>query len=68
MLIKPGTVVTSTPKKQGSNASVQEELVPNEKTDPIVSFSRPPPLPPVLVLLIALSLFEMWSSHDGDDD
>jgi hypothetical protein len=36
--------------------------------DPIVAFSKPPPLPPVFGPLIALSLFEMWSSHDGDDD
>ena len=47
---------------------MEKVLVPNEKMDPIVAFSRPPPLPPVFGPLIALSLFEMWSTHDGDDD
>ncbi|KAJ6695402.1 hypothetical protein OIU74_014518 [Salix koriyanagi] len=63
-----GTVATSTRKKQEGNASAETVLVPNEKMDPIVAFSRPPPLPPVFGPLIALSFFEMWSSHDGDDD
>ncbi|OAY56459.1 uncharacterized protein LOC110608657 [Manihot esculenta] len=63
-----GTVATSTPKKQEINDSGGGRRVLNEKTDPIVAFSRPPPLPPVLGPLMALSLFEMWSSHDSGDD
>ncbi|XP_057994485.1 uncharacterized protein LOC110656114, partial [Hevea brasiliensis] len=63
-----GTVATSTPKKQKNNDSGEGRRVLNEKTDPIAAFSRPPSLPPVLGPLVALSLFEMWSSHDGDDD
>ncbi|KAJ7004143.1 hypothetical protein NC653_009119 [Populus alba x Populus x berolinensis] len=63
-----GTVATSTRKRQEGNASAEKVLVPNEKMDPIAAFSRPPPLPPVFGPLIALSLFEMWSTHDGDDD
>ncbi|RQO88297.1 hypothetical protein POPTR_003G131550v4 [Populus trichocarpa] len=63
-----GTVATSTRKRQEGNASFEKVLAPNEKMDPIVAFSKPPPLPPVFGPLIALSLFEMWSSHDGDDD
>ncbi|KAF2313354.1 hypothetical protein GH714_010526 [Hevea brasiliensis] len=68
MLLKPATVATSTPKKQENNDSGAGTRVLNEKTDPIAAFSRPPSLPPVLGPLVALSLFEMWSSHDGDDD
>ena len=68
ILAKLGTVANSTRKKQEGNASAETVLVPNEKMDPIVAFSRPPPLPPVFGPVIALSFFEMWSSHDGDDD
>ncbi|XP_025015875.1 uncharacterized protein LOC112537570 [Ricinus communis] len=60
-------VATITPKKHENNDFGEGRRL-NEKTDPIVAFSRPPQLPPVFGPLVALSLFEMWSSHDGDDD
>ncbi|KAK7860688.1 hypothetical protein CFP56_033180 [Quercus suber] len=63
-----GTVATSTPKKRGNNNSGEEGPVTKEKNDPIVAFSRPPPLPPVLGPLVALSLLETWSSRDSNDD
>ncbi|XP_057449999.1 uncharacterized protein LOC130741197 [Lotus japonicus] len=50
-----GILVTSKPKKQDNN-------------DPIVSFSRPPPLPPVIGPLLALSLLETWWNSGSDDD
>ncbi|KAG5228325.1 hypothetical protein IMY05_016G0084200 [Salix suchowensis] len=57
MRIKPLTVVTSTPKKRGRKQCFHRSYS---------SLSRPPPLQPVLGLLIALSLIEMWSSHDDE--
>ncbi|EEF51234.1 conserved hypothetical protein [Ricinus communis] len=67
ILLNPDTVATITPKKHENNDFGEGRRL-NEKTDPIVAFSRPPQLPPVFGPLVALSLFEMWSSHDGDDD
>ncbi|EXB37306.1 Beta-carotene 3-hydroxylase [Morus notabilis] len=61
-------VATTTSKKQGMDVSLEEGTATKEKADPIVAFSRPPPLPPFLGPLIALSLLESWSSHDGNDD
>ncbi|XP_024031639.1 uncharacterized protein LOC112094579 [Morus notabilis] len=63
-----GIVATTTSKKQGMDVSLEEGTATKEKADPIVAFSRPPPLPPFLGPLIALSLLESWSSHDGNDD
>jgi hypothetical protein len=61
-------VATSTPKKQGNNNPGEEGPITKEKNDPIVALSRPPRLPPVLGPLVALSLFDTWSSRDGNDD
>ncbi|KAI4326911.1 hypothetical protein L6164_019430 [Bauhinia variegata] len=63
-----GTVATSAPKKQEDNKSDKGGLVTKEKMDPIVTFTRPPPLPPLLGPLVAISLLETWSSRDTDDD
>ncbi|KAK7860756.1 hypothetical protein CFP56_033175 [Quercus suber] len=67
-MVIESTVATSTPKKRGNNNSGEEGPVTKEKNDPIVAFSRPPPLPPVLGPLVALSLLETWSSRDSNDD
>ncbi|XP_050229893.1 uncharacterized protein LOC126678997 [Mercurialis annua] len=61
-----GTMATVTPRKQENEYKGGRGL--NEKTDPIVAFSRPPPLPPVVGPLLALSFFETWSSREGGDD
>ncbi|GLT90856.1 hypothetical protein SLE2022_087730 [Rubroshorea leprosula] len=64
-----GTVSTTIPKKLVENNDSKEAgAISNGKTDPIVAFSRPPPLPPFLGPLVALSLLEMWSSRDSDDN
>ncbi|GLT78197.1 hypothetical protein SLA2020_497400 [Shorea laevis] len=64
-----GTVSTTTPKKLVENNDSKEAgAISNGKTDPIVAFSRPPPIPPFLVPLVALSLLEMWSRRDSDDN
>ncbi|KAK6935423.1 hypothetical protein RJ641_035578 [Dillenia turbinata] len=42
--------------------------IKDDKADPVVAFSKPPPLPPVLEPVVLLSLFETWSSHDSKDD
>lgn len=68
MLLKSGTVATSLPKKQENNNTGEEGPITKEKNGPIVAFSRPPPLPPVLGPLVALSLLETWSSRDSNDD
>lgn len=68
MLLKSGTLATSMPKKQGNNNHGEEGLVTKEKNDLIVALSTPPRLPPVLGPLVALSLFDTWSSHDSNDD
>ncbi|BBH03389.1 hypothetical protein Prudu_014246 [Prunus dulcis] len=47
-----GTVATSTPKRQGNNIDPGEGgLVAKQKTEPIVAFSRPPPLPPNFLIV-----------------
>ncbi|KDP25396.1 hypothetical protein JCGZ_20552 [Jatropha curcas] len=63
-----GTVATSTPKKQENHDFAEERRLFGEKADPIVAFSRPPPLPPVFGPLVALSLFQMLPNHDDGDD
>ncbi|KAM1025022.1 hypothetical protein ACFX14_038120 [Malus domestica] len=63
-----GTLVSSTPKKLGNNDNGEGGIVTKEKTEPMVAFSRPPPLPPVFGPLLLLSLLETWSSRDSNDD
>ncbi|XP_038687305.1 uncharacterized protein LOC119986707 isoform X2 [Tripterygium wilfordii] len=63
-----GAMTISIPRKQGDNDSGVGGVVTKEKIGPIVAYSRPPPLPPVVGPLLALSLFEMWSSRDDDRD
>lgn len=52
------------PRKQ-RNEDGGEAHIEKEKAEPIVTFSRPPPLPPVLGPLLAISILE--SSNNNDD-
>ena len=67
IILSSGTVATSTPRKSENNDSKEGGSVRNQ-TGPIVSFSMPPPQPPLLGQLVALSLLETWSRRDGDDN
>ncbi|KAL6498023.1 hypothetical protein OROGR_028420 [Orobanche gracilis] len=60
-----GILATITPKKQESNES---GVATKEMIDPIVSFSGPPPFPPVIGSLLALSVLETWWNSVSDDD
>lgn len=63
-----GTVSTTTPKKLENKESQGGTISPAEKTEqPLVAFSKPPPLPPFLGPLVALSLLETLYSRDGDE-
>jgi hypothetical protein len=63
-----GILATSTPKKQEKNESGEMGLANKDVADPIVAFSRPPPLPPVIGPLVALSLLDTWWNRSRDDD
>lgn len=63
-----GRVATTTPKKKINEDSPERRAGTKEEAEPTVAFGKPPPLPPVLGPLVALSLLETWSSRDGDDD
>ncbi|KAK3227839.1 hypothetical protein Dsin_007733 [Dipteronia sinensis] len=63
-----GKLATSTPKKHANNDATEGEPITKVKAEPIVAYSKPPPLPPVIGPLVALSLLETLSSRDGDDD
>ncbi|KAL2517168.1 Uncharacterized protein Adt_13415 [Abeliophyllum distichum] len=56
-----------TPKKQ-VNDDAGEANIQKEKAEPVAAFSRPPPLPPFLGPLVALSMLESWTKHDNNDD
>ncbi|OMO79572.1 hypothetical protein CCACVL1_13569 [Corchorus capsularis] len=55
-------------RKPENNDSTKTESVSNDQTEPIAAFSRPPPQPPLLGPLVALSLLETLSHRDGDDN
>ncbi|OIW11100.1 hypothetical protein TanjilG_22907 [Lupinus angustifolius] len=61
-------LATLTPKKQENNEFSEMGLATKEIVDPVVAFSKPPPLPPVLGPLVALSLLETWWKGSADDD
>ncbi|XP_014661027.1 uncharacterized protein LOC101757776 [Setaria italica] len=68
--IKPvngrASMPTVTTQKHGKeNTSSESAITKDENVEPLVAFSRPPPLPPVLGPLFVLSFFEMSS---GDED
>nr|GLL27658.1 uncharacterized protein LOC105158209 [Ipomoea trifida] len=60
-------VGTMTPRRQ-VNDDAREGQIEKENHDPVVAFSRPPPLPPFIGPLVALSLLQSWSKRDGNDD
>lgn len=60
-------VGTMIPKKQ-ANDDAGEAQMKAENIEPLVAFSRPPPIPPFLGPLVALSLLESWSRRDSNDD
>ncbi|KAG8375002.1 hypothetical protein BUALT_Bualt10G0054200 [Buddleja alternifolia] len=60
-------VGTITPRIQ-TNEDAGEALVEKEKAEPIVAFSRPPPLPPFIGPLVALSMLDSWTKGDNNDD
>lgn len=64
--LKWGATATSVPKKPLNN-DVAEALAVKEKVDPIVAFSKPPPVPPVIGPLVVLSLLDSYFSHDNDE-
>ncbi|KAJ0048065.1 hypothetical protein Pint_15112 [Pistacia integerrima] len=61
-------VGTITPKKLVNNDSTVGGLIRKENAEPIAAFSKPPPIPPIIGPLVALSLLETWWSSDDDDD
>ncbi|CAK8539357.1 unnamed protein product [Lathyrus sativus] len=63
-----GILATSKPKKQEKNESGEMGLATKEMIDPVVAYSRPPPLPPVIGPLVALSLLDTWWNRKADDD
>ncbi|KMT12045.1 hypothetical protein BVRB_5g100040 [Beta vulgaris subsp. vulgaris] len=65
-----GIAPTLEPKKNGNEESCKaRRTVSDEKgADPIVAFSRPPPLPPILGPLVALSFLDTLSKQDNNDD
>ena len=61
-------MATSKPRKSENNDFKEGGSANNDQTEPIVAFSKPPPQPPLLGPLVALSLFETWSRRDVDDN
>ncbi|CAM0903234.1 unnamed protein product [Alopecurus aequalis] len=69
--IKPGNglarlMTITTPQKHEKEISSTESALPKENVEPLVAYSRPPPLPPVLGPLVALSLFQTSSSDEDN--
>ncbi|KAK1419133.1 hypothetical protein QVD17_28291 [Tagetes erecta] len=62
--LKTSWVATLTPKKIKDDGFENKEQMKKEEIDPIVTFSKPPPVPPVLGPLVLLSLWETWSTPD----
>ncbi|KAI3689512.1 hypothetical protein L2E82_47472 [Cichorium intybus] len=61
--LKTSWVATVTPKKVKDDSFERKEEMKKE-VDPIVTFSKPPPVPPVLGPLVLYSLWETWSTPD----
>lgn len=58
------TVNTLTPKKVKDDVFETNKQMKEEEVDPIVTFSKPPPLPPVIGPVVLLSLWQTWSTTD----
>lgn len=64
-----GMKTIAAPKKKGNNDDfVKIGPVMKSRPEPIIAFSKPPPIPPVMGPLVALSLLETWYSRDTDED
>ncbi|XP_059276255.1 uncharacterized protein LOC132030577 [Lycium ferocissimum] len=61
-------VGTMTPKKLANDDAGEARINAEENIGPLVAFSRPPPIPPFLGPLVALSLLQSWSKRDSNDD
>ncbi|CAH9069032.1 unnamed protein product [Cuscuta europaea] len=62
-------VGTITPRKQGNDdGEAGEGQIGKGNHDPIIAFSRPPPIPPFMGPLVALSLLPSWFKRDGNED
>lgn len=61
------SVGTMVPRKQ-TNEDASETRIQKEQAEPLVAFSKPPPLPPVLGSVVALSMLELWNKRDNNDD
>lgn len=58
-----------TPRRSADNGAAGGHVSKTEADpDPIVAFSRPPPVPPVLGPLVALSLLDSWLKRDSNDE
>ncbi|KAK9067965.1 hypothetical protein SSX86_012076 [Deinandra increscens subsp. villosa] len=62
--VKTSWVGTLTPKKIKDDGFEKKEEMKKVEVDPIVTFSKLPPVPPVLGPLVLLSLWETWSTRD----
>ncbi|XP_047062822.1 uncharacterized protein LOC124670355 [Lolium rigidum] len=58
--------ITTPQKHEKEINSTKSALAKDENAEPLVAFSRPPPMPPVLGPLIALSLFQTSSSDEDN--
>lgn len=71
MMFTTGSIAPSLePKKNGTkeNGKTRRVVADEKPADAIVAFSRPPPLPPVLGPLVALTLMNPWSKQDSNND
>ncbi|KAI3691804.1 hypothetical protein L6452_31606 [Arctium lappa] len=63
--VNASRVASLTPKKKLEDDDFEKkEEMKKEEADPIVTFSKPPPIPPVLGPLVLLSLWETWSDDN----
>ncbi|XP_021754218.1 uncharacterized protein LOC110719563 [Chenopodium quinoa] len=63
-----GIVPSLEPKKNGNEDSgkARKTIADEKAADPIVAFSRPPPLPPIFGPLVALTMLDSWSKQDSN--
>ena len=52
------------PRKQANEDGGDQAGIEKGNAEPIVTFSRPPPLPPVLGSLVAISVLESLNNKD----
>lgn len=62
------SVGTMIPRKQVNEDGGDQAGIEKENAEPIVTFSRPPPLPPVLGSLVAISVLDSLNKGDNKDD